>query len=118
MKMKIITIIVATLTTLSLSLAQINVQVPVSYGSNQDQIASTGINVSGNSSVRVSILQLANSYLWVLLIIAIMVVLIVTGFRLMSGNNDHNGKALMNALIGIMVAIFSYAIIKLLLNLF
>lgn len=79
--------------------AQINVQVPISYGSNQDQIANTGINVSSNSNVRISLLQLANSYLWVLLIVAIMVVLIVTGFKLMSGKNEKSGIALMNGLI-------------------
>lgn len=118
MKTKIATATAALCTTLSASLAQVNVQVPVSYGSNQDQIAQQGINISGDSNVWISILQLVNSYLWVLLVVAIMVVLIVTGFKLMSGNNDNTGKALMNGLIGVAIAIFSYAIIRLVINLF
>jgi hypothetical protein len=78
MKKTITTLVITTLTGVSYSLAQINVQVPVSHGSNQNQIAQQGINISGNSGVWISIVQLVNSYLWVLLVVAIMVVLIVT----------------------------------------
>ena len=98
------------------------VQVPNSQG--QSDVAVTGpTQVQGDESSFFQLLQTINQYLRFGIGVVCMVVLVMGGFKLMtaSGNPEklkQANKLLMWALIGILISILSYAIIRLVVNLF
>ncbi len=108
----------------SLCSAQIRVEVPVSHEKNQNEIYNQGSTITNTQtneetgSVWIKILQIANEYLRVGLVVTLLAVVVITGARLMAGKHEDNGTALMNALVALLIAIFSYTIIKILINLF
>ncbi|MCK9466814.1 MAG: hypothetical protein M0P94_00650 [Candidatus Absconditabacterales bacterium] len=87
------------------------------------------INVSGFTQIEsdettvFDIIQIINDYLWFAIAGVAMVVLVYGGIKLMTagGNKDAMStanKMIIGAIIAIFVAILSYAIIKLVVNLF
>lgn len=69
-----------------------------------------------------STIQLINKYLWFAISVVCMGVLIYGGFLLMTANGDDKkmqtaNKILTGALIGIVIAILSYAIVRIVVNL-
>jgi len=98
------------------------VQVPNSQG--QSDVAVTGpTQVQGDESSFFQLLQTINQYLRFGIGVVCMVVLVMGGFKLMtaSGNPEklkQANKLLMWALIGILISLLSYSIIRLVVNLF
>ncbi len=104
------------------SASAIVVQVPNSQG-NQDVEITGPTQVQGDESSFFATLQIVNDYLRFAVGIVCMVVLVIGGFKLMTAQGDpekmkQGNKLLMWALIGILIAILSYAVIRLVVNLF
>lgn len=79
--------------------------------------------VQADESSFFELIQNINQYLWFSLWVVCMAVLIVWWYKLMTAQGDdakmkQANKLLMWALIGILIAILSYAIIRLVVNLF
>lgn len=104
------------------STVAITVQVPTPSG--QDDIIITwSPEVKSNESTIFDIIQIVNDYLWFSVALVAMVVLVVGWIKLMSsgGNKDamsSANKMIIWAIIAIFVAIISYALVKLIVNLF
>lgn len=98
------------------------VQVPDGQG--QEDVAVTWpTQIQWDESSFFAIIQVVNKYLWFGIGVVCMAVLIVGGFKLITAQGDaeklkQGNKLLMWALIGILIAILSYAIIRLVVNLF
>lgn len=115
---KAVNMIIATTIYMGYTWAQINVKVPMSRHNNQEEVADAAINVSWSSDIRIYLVQLANKYLRIALVVALLVIVVITGAKLMSWNDEKSWQTLTNALIGILIAVFSYAIIKMIVTLF
>lgn len=68
-------------------------------------------------------IQMVNKYLWMSVGLVCMVLLVYSGIGLITANGDeakmkNANKTLIGALIGIMICIFSYAVVRLVVNLF
>lgn len=79
--------------------------------------------ISGDESTFFSTIQMVNQYLWFAIGFVCMVVLIWWGIQLItaSGNSEKmkkTNKLLMWALIGILISILSYSVVRLVINLF
>ena len=98
------------------------VQVPNSQG--QQDVAVTGpTQVQGDESSFFQLIQTINQYLRFGIGVVCMAVLVIGGFKLItaSGNPEklkQANKLLMWALIGILISLLSYSIIRLVVNLF
>lgn len=98
------------------------VQIPNSQW--QEDVAVTGpTQIQWDESSFFQLIQRINQYLWFGLGVVCMGVLVFGGFKLMTASGDAEkmkqaNKLLMWALIGILIVILSYAIIRLVLNLF
>jgi len=98
------------------------VQVPNSQG--QADVAVTGpTQIQGDESSFFQLIQTVNEYLWFFIGVVCMAVLVIGGFKLITASGDPEkmkqaNKLLMWALIGILIAVLSYAIIRLVVNLF
>ncbi|MEI6425774.1 MAG: hypothetical protein WCO66_00300 [Candidatus Absconditabacteria bacterium] len=79
--------------------------------------------ISGDESSFFSSIQMVNKYLWMGLGLVCMVLLVYAGIGLITANgNDakmkNSTKTLIGSVIGIMICIFSYAVVRLVVNLF
>ena len=90
----------------------------------QVDVAVTGpTQVQGGESTLFATIQLVNSYLWFAIGVVCMWVLIFGGYKLISSQGDDKkmseaNKLLMWALFGIVISLLSYALIRLVVNLF
>lgn len=97
------------------------VQVPLSQGQ-EDVIVTWETQVQWDESTIFDLIQKINSYLRFSIWVICMWVLIYWWIKLITGQGDpakmkEANKLLMWALIGILVAIFSYAIVRIIVNL-
>ncbi len=79
--------------------------------------------VSSDPFELVFLLQTINTYLWIAVGLVCMVVIVIAGIKLISGRGDESimKKAtgtIVSAIIGIVIAIFSYLLVRVVLNLF
>jgi len=79
--------------------------------------------VSGDESSFFQTIQMVNKYLWMSLWLVCMILLVYSGIGLISANGDEKkmksaNSTLMWALVGILICIFSYAVVRLVVNLF
>lgn len=79
--------------------------------------------VSGDESSFFDTIQMVNKYLWMSVGLVCMILLVYSGIGLITANGDeakmkNANKTLMGALIWIMICIFSYAVVRLVVNLF
>ncbi|MCX6824819.1 MAG: hypothetical protein NTY80_01215 [candidate division SR1 bacterium] len=107
--------------TMLFSTFAIVVEVPPSQGQ-QDVIVTGPTLVQGSESTIFNIIQTINKYLWFSIGAICMGVLIFGGIKLITAQGDQAkmkeaNKLLMGALIGILIAIFSYAIVRIIVNL-
>ncbi|MCX6824318.1 MAG: hypothetical protein NT085_04280 [candidate division SR1 bacterium] len=108
------------LTTLFSTFA-IVVEVPSSQGQ-QDVMVTGPTQIQGDESTFFSTIQTINTYLRFSIGAICMGVLIFGGIKLITASGDpakmkEANKLLMGALIGILIAIFSYAIVRIIVNL-
>ncbi len=100
----------------------ITLQVPTPSGQ-EDIVVTWPTQVESDESTVFDIIQIVNDYLWFAIAWVAMVLLVVAGLKLItaSGDKEQMTKA-NNMVIGSMIAIFvsilSYAIVKLVVNLF
>ncbi|HKL44202.1 MAG TPA: hypothetical protein VJ892_02910 [Candidatus Absconditabacterales bacterium] len=100
----------------------ITLQVPTPSG--QEDIVVTGpTQVESNESTIFDIIQIINDYLWFSIAGIAMVVLISAGIKLILAEGDKEkvssaNRMVISSIIAIFVAMVSYAIIKLVINLF
>lgn len=79
--------------------------------------------IQGDESSFFDTIQMVNKYLWMSVGLVCMVLLVYSGIGLITANGDeakmkNANKTLIGALIGIMICIFSYAVVRLVVNLF
>lgn len=79
--------------------------------------------ISGDETTFFNIIEMVNQYLWFGLWLVCMVVLVWGGIQLITASGDaekmkKTNKLLMWALIGILISILSYSVIRLVVNLF
>jgi len=103
------------------SIFALSVQVPTPSG--QDDIIVAESTIESDESTIFDIIQIVNDYLWFAIAGIAMVVLVVSWLKLILAewNKEETGKAskmIVSAIIAIFVAMLSYAIIKLIVNLF
>ena len=103
------------------SIFALSVQVPTPSG--QDDIIVAESTIESDESTIFDIIQIVNDYLWFAIAGIAMVVLVVSWLKLILAewNKEETGKAskmIVSAIIAIFVAMLSYAIIKLVVNLF
>lgn len=111
--------------TLTLSLQQsfaITVELPRTQG-NVDIAVVGPEEISGDESTFFDTIQMINQYLWFGLGAVCMGVLVWWGIQLITADGDtekmkKTNKLLMGALIGILISILSYSVIRLVVNLF
>lgn len=122
---KYLTKIIIWITLLWLNLSNvfgITLQVPTPSGQ-EDIVVTWPTQVESDESTVFNIIQIVNDYLWFAIAWVAMVLLVVAGLKLItaSGDKEQMTKA-NNMVIGSMIAIFvsilSYAIVKLVVNLF
>lgn len=112
------------LSLISLSLASVfslSVQIPTPSG--QSDIIVAESTVESNESTLFDVIQIINDYLWFAIAGMAMVVLVYAGIKLIwaEGNKEDitsANKMMVSAIIAIIAAMLSYAIIKLVVNLF
>ncbi|MFA7298595.1 MAG: hypothetical protein WC010_03030 [Candidatus Absconditabacterales bacterium] len=97
------------------------VEVPPSQGQ-EDVIVTGPSQIQGDESTFFETIQIINKYLRFSIGAICMGVLIFGGIKLISAQGDASkmkeaNKLLMGALIGILIAIFSYAIVRIIVNL-
>ncbi|MDD3263106.1 MAG: hypothetical protein PHR61_04665 [Candidatus Absconditabacteria bacterium] len=100
----------------------ITVELPRAQG-NPDIAVIGPEQISGDETTFFNTIQLVNKYLWFGLGVVCMVVLVWGGIQLITANgNDEKmkktNKLLMGALIGILISILSYSVVRLVVNLF
>lgn len=120
-------IIVKLFTILLLWLYTINVlwyvvTVPNS-NADQDVIVNWSTTIQADESTLFELIQIINKYLWFSIWAVCMVVLIIWWIKLMSAQGDgdkvsQSNRMLFGAWVGIMISIFSYAAVRLIVNLF
>ena len=103
------------------SVFSLSVQIPVPHG--QEDIIVAESTVESDESTLFDIIQIINDYLWFSIAGMAMVVLIASGIKLIMAewNKEEITKAnrmIVSAIIAIFLAMLSYAIIKLVVNLF
>jgi|GEM_PF-2004353 len=102
----------------------LHVSLPDSQGYQDLQYATNGQSeITSNSTDIMSLIQLINEYLWVAIGVICMFVLVIAGIKLISARGDEASMkkamgTMVAALVGIAIAIFSYLIVRLVLNLF
>lgn len=119
------------LTVLTLSFApwiasanDLHVSLPDGQGYQDLQNAmQNGSEITGNASDVTYVLQTINEYLWIAVGIACMVALVIGGIKLIVARGDEAvmkkaNNLMIGAIVGIVIAIFSYLLIRLVLNLF
>jgi hypothetical protein len=79
--------------------------------------------IQGDESSFFDTIQMVNKYLWMSVGLVCMVLLVYAGIGLITANGDeaktkNANKTLIGALIWIMICIFSYAVVRLVVNLF
>lgn len=100
----------------------IEVRIPYDWGQ-QDLYNNAWSVVQGNESTIFTTIQLVNQYLWFSLAFVFFVILIIGAVKLIGSGGDKkhlNGaiKMLAGGAVGIVIAMVSYTIVKLLTNLF
>ncbi len=100
----------------------ITIQVPTPSGQ-EDIIITWTTQVESDESTIFDVIQIINDYLWFTVAGVAMVVLVYAGLKLIWAQWDKEAvsaanKMIVSAMIAIFVAILSYAIIKLVVNLF
>ena len=90
---------------------------------NKDIAIVWATQISGDESSFFQSIQMVNKYLWMWLWLICMILLIVWGIWLITANGDESkmknaNKTLMGSLIGILISIFSYALVRIVVNLF
>lgn len=102
----------------------LHVSLPDSQGYQDLQRATQGQSeVTSDASNVITLIQLINEYLWIAIGVVCMAVFVVGGIKLIGARGDEavmkkaNGTML-SAVVGIVIAIFSYLIVRLALNLF
>ena len=105
------------------SVTAITLQLPPTAG-NED-IAMTGpTQVQGNEDLVYTYIQLANTYLWDIMILFLFALIVWMGFKVMTNKaGTDEAKAVMKngltaAFTGILIILFSYVVVRLLINLF
>ncbi len=104
------------------SVFAVTVQVPTPSG--QDDIVVTGpTQVESDESTVFDIIQIVNDYLWFAIAWIAMVIIIAAGIKLILAEWDHEkvssaNRMIISSMIAIFVAILSYALIRLTVNLF
>ncbi len=117
------TIIILWLMGINLStIFAITIQVPTPSGQ-EDIIITWPTQVESNESTIFDVIQIVNDYLWFAVAGIAMVVLVYGGIKLITAGGNKEvvstaNKMIVSAMIAIFVAILSYAIIKLVVNLF
>ena len=103
------------------SIFALSVQVPTPSG--QDDIIVAESTIESDESTIFDIIQIVNDYLWFAIAGMAMVVLVVSWLKLILAEwnkeeTSKSNKMIVSAIIAIFVAMLSYAIIKLIVNLF
>ena len=98
------------------------VEVPRAEG-NQDIILNWPDQIRGDESTFFALIQRINEYLWFGIGAVCMVFIVIGWFKLMTANGKDEqlkaaNKLLMGAIIGILIAVLSYSVIRLVVNLF
>lgn len=100
------------------------IQLTIPYdGGQQDLYSEAGSVVQGNESTIFTTIQLINQYLWFSLAFVFFIILIIGSIKLITSNWDKKHltgaiKMLAGGSIGVVIAMVSYTIVKLLTNLF
>lgn len=106
---------------LSFSTFWLVLQIPPTQG--QKDIIETGPSqVQTDESTLFQIIQIINKYLWFIIWWVAMIIFVVAGFKLISSGADPAktsaaNKMLIGSMIAILLAIFSYALVRILINL-
>ncbi|MCF7834773.1 hypothetical protein K9M48_01825 [Candidatus Gracilibacteria bacterium] len=100
----------------------ISIYVPSSQG-NEDIVVTGPTQVETNEGTLFEIIQIVNQYLWFAIGFFCLIVLIIGGFKILSaeGNAEKLKKAnklIIGSVIGIFIAVLSYAAVRLIVNLF
>ncbi len=100
----------------------ITIELPRAQG-NPDIAVIWPEEISGDETTFFNTIQLVNKYLWFWLGVVCMVILVWGGIQLISAWGDaekmkKTNKLLMWALIGILISILSYSVVRLVVNLF
>ena len=100
----------------------ITVELPRAQG-NPDIAVIWPEQISGDESTFFNTIQMVNQYLWFWLWVVCMVILVWWGIQLITAWGDaekmkKTNKLLMWALIGILISILSYSVVRLVVNLF
>lgn len=122
---KFFSIILGTALSTSITFAtNLHVTLPDAQGYQDLQRATNGQSEVTSSSTDVtSLIQVINEYLWIAIGVVCMAVLIAGGIKLISARGDEAmmkkaTNTIIAAIVGIAIAIFSYLIVRLALNLF
>lgn len=89
----------------------------------EDIIVPGPTQIESNEKTIFDIIQIINDYLWFAIALMAMVVLVFGGIKLITAGDNKDAvstanKMIISAMIAIFVAILSYAIVKLVVNLF
>lgn len=100
----------------------ITMQVPTPSGQ-EDLVVTWPTQLESDESTIFDIIQIINDYLWFAIALAAMVVLVVGWLKLITGDGNKEvvataNKMIVSSMIAIFVSIVSYAVIKLVVNLF
>lgn len=100
----------------------ISIYVPSSQW-NEDIVVTWPTQVETNEWTLFEIIQIVNQYLWFAIWFFCLIVLIIGGFKILSaeGNAEKLKKAnklIIGSVIGIFIAVLSYAAVRLIVNLF
>lgn len=117
-----LTIIVGLLSLNMVNVFWITLQVPTPSGQ-EDIVVTWPTQVESNESTIFDIIQIVNDYLWFSIAWVAMIVLLYGWVKLITGQGKSEvvsaaNKMVISAIIAIFVSIVSYAIIKLVVNLF
>ena len=82
-----------------------------------------GSEITGSSGDVAMLIQTINEYLWIAIGIVCMAVLVIGGIKLITARGDEAAmkkanNLMIGAIVGIVIAIFAYLIVRLALNLF
>ena len=99
----------------------LSVQIPTPSG--QDDIIVAESTIESDESTIFDIIQIVNDYLWFAIACVAMVLIVISGLKLILAdwNKEETTKAnrmIVSAIIAIFAAMLSYAVIKLVVNLF
>lgn len=82
-----------------------------------------GSEITGSSSDILMLLQTINEYLWIAVGITCMVAIVIGGIKLITARGDEAvmkraNNMMIGAMVGIIIAIFAYLLVRLVINLF